>query len=160
LAVSRTVFDGDRTAFRVYAELRIVVERRVRNHRVAGAGRRGFDAGLEPKHSYILDDQHGAGHEVDSLESGAGAVDLQVTECHHDAGGVDVVDVNAVCAGAENTGLCPYAANRDRLGNRHGAKAAGIQHRNLPAGRGLRDGARKCLARSRATARIRVVSHP
>src|ERR1700732_460509 len=60
--------------------------------------------------------------------------------------------------------LVPAArVDRDRLGDRHRAEAAGIEGIDLSAGRGFRDCPGECLARCGAAARIGVVAdagHP
>ena len=53
-----------------------------------------------------------------------------------------------------------YAADGDRLGDRDGAEAAGVEYRDLATFRGLRDRARERLAWRRAAARVDVVTDP
>ena len=52
----------------------------------------------------------------------------------------------------------PSLSDSDRLGDGHGAEAAGIETVDLAACRGLRDGAGEGLAGSRAAARVGVVA--
>src|SRR5438045_9798661 len=67
---------------------------------------------------------------------------------------------DGIRAGNKHTPGYAFTGDRDRLRDRHGAEAAGIEAVYFAARRGLRDRAGKGLARCGAAARVGVVAEP
>ena len=106
----------------------------------------------------VVDDQSPTGKKADAVEPRAGAIDVDAAK--RDVVVHSGVHDDAVGAGNNHTRGHAFTGDRDRLRNRHGAKAAGIETVDFAARRGLRDRAGKGLARCGAAARVGVVADP
>src|SRR5262249_54276935 len=96
------------------------------------------------------------GEEPDSVDAGAKALDIEATQDDIIIGAR--LNYDSIGAGHENARFESLGADRDRLGDRDGAEAAGIQNVDFAAGRGLRDRAREGLAWRGAATRIGIVT--
>src|SRR5437764_10915769 len=100
----------------------------------------------------IVDDQSLAGKKADAVEPRAEAIDVEAAK--RDLVRRSGVHDDAVGAGSKHTRGHAFTGDRNRLRDRHGAEAAGIEAVYFAARRGLRDRAGKGLARCGAAARF------
>ena len=123
----------------------------------AGRAARHVDAVVDEVMDPAVDDVDLQSREdIDAIQSGSQPLDVEAFE--DDRVGRPRADDDAIGAGHQYAGLEALRADRDRLGDGHGAEAAGIEHVDLAGRGGLGDRARKGLARRRAAARVGVVA--
>jgi hypothetical protein len=106
-----------------------------------------------------------AGNHTNTISPGAGAVYVEPVEPDRLTNVIDIGDVddNAGGEGCEDgtiPGTRTAAIDSDRLGYSDRAETARIERANLSILVGLGDGASVSLARSRATAGIKVIAYP
>ena len=106
--------------------------------------------------SAFLDVQSGCVEEPNAVQARPEPLDVEAAQDHGAARGVDD---DAIRARHEHAGFEAFTRDRDRLGNRDSAEAAGIEDVDLAASGGFRDGAGERLAGRRAAARVDVVAH-
>src|SRR5262249_53782240 len=115
----------------------------------------GRSSGIEAANRAFLDVQRSSREEVDAGQAGTEAYNVEATQ---DDGDARPADDDAVRAGHQNAGLRRLGADGDPLGDRDGAKAAGIKDIDLAGGRGLGDRTRERLAWCRAAAWVGVIT--
>src|SRR5207245_9410560 len=106
----------------------------------------------------IVDDQSLAGKKADAVEPRAEAIDVEAAK--RDLVRRSGVHDDAIAAGSKHTRGHAFTGDRNRLRDRHGAEAAGIEAVYFAARRGLRARAGKGLPRRGAAARRGVVADP
>src|SRR5262249_3473866 len=123
-------------------------------------------AAAEPENAHVVEVHLRTAGVADANEAGSGrvtgAVDGEIAQDHLDGSGRRsgaVIDVHAVGAGSEDRANGPLTIDGDRLGDRDGPEATGIEAVDFAARHRLRDGARKGLARRREGAGIGVVAN-
>lgn len=102
-----------------------------------------------------------SGDKANAVQAGTATVDRKALDRHDvvDSG----IDRDGVCPGTKDRSKCPTAIDRNGFGNRHGTEPARIKAVDFAASCGLGNATAKCLARSRAAARICIVTdtrHP
>ena len=173
-------------AIRLHREVRIGEDRGVRDGRDIGSTLHVNTAGIEGDERVIDEGVPGAraarhidavlrempdraaadidlfaGKNAHAMKAGPEAFDVETLK--HDPVGRSGTDDDAVRRGNENARFNVIGANRDRLGDGHGAEAAWIENVDFPGGGGLGDGTGEGFTWRSAAAWIRVVTdarHP
>src|SRR5205085_3475884 len=115
---------------------------------------------VEPRDRAVLHPHRTPGQETDAVDADTRAHRPVDGDAANDYVVVRPgVDDDAIDGGGKKTAERAITVDGDRLGDRHGAEAARIEHRNLATGGGLRDRSGKGLARRGAAARIGIITH-
>ena len=123
----------------------------------AGRAARQIDAVLREMPDRAADDiDLFAGENAHAVKAGPEPLDVEPFK--HDPVGRRGVDDNGVRSGHQHARFDVIGANRDRLGDGHGAETARIEDVDLAARGGLGNRARESLAWRSAAARICVVT--